>query len=100
MKRTLTLLICLFCCLLLICACDSGSVDTTGTEHVTDTGTNTDTAADSSAASIDTEATIDDYPFTSPGTYIQDDTDDPNKFINIAPIDDDNKWGKINIQPD
>ena len=97
MKRILTLLICLLCFLLVICACDNSSVDTTSTDPNADTST----SADSPANSKDTDKTDDaDYPFSSPGTYIPDDTDDPNTFINIAPIDDGDKWGKINIKPE
>ena len=97
MKRIFTLLICLLCCLLVICACGNETVDTTA-----DQGTNTDAPQDSSSISADTDkadTTDTDYPFDNPSAYVPAETDDPSIFIDIAPIDTDDKWGQVNIKP-
>ena len=91
MKRILTLFVCLLCCLLVICACDKGTVDTTE-DNNTDTGTVT--TEGSSEASDDT-----DYPFDDPSAYVPAETDDPSVFINIEPSNTDDKWGQVNVKP-
>ena len=93
MKRTLILFICLICCLCLICACGKKTVDTTNESSGTDTE---ETIGNTEA----TDSTDTDYYFNTPGSYIPDDTDDPNIFIEISPIDNDDKWGKLNIKPE
>ena len=92
MKRILTLFVCLLCCLLVICACDNGTVDTTTAIQGIDTSAVTTDG--SSEASDDT-----DYPFDDPSAYVPAETDDPSVFINIEPSNTDDKWGQVNVKP-
>ena len=90
MKPISTLLICLVCCLCVICACGKEGVDTTAAD------TGTDTAAPSQDAETKDNSDSD-YPFATPGAYVPTETDEPNIFIDIAPNDTEDKWGKMNI---
>lgn len=99
MKRILTLLVCLLCCLLVICACDNSAVDTTE-DHNTDTGTVTTEGSSEASDDTDMADTADtDYPFDDPSAYVPAETDDPSVFINIEPSNTDDKWGQVNVKP-